>query len=352
MPRPMIAIERLPDEDLLERFDPLKPDQCSDETLDRQQFGILCLDAGGKVLRYNLAEARFARLDRSTVLGKRFFGQVAPCTATPQFEGRFKEFVPGAAPTLRFPYVFDFKFGAQSVEIELVRGTPNRFYLYVNRRTFLPVRKEAFRPAPTQAELAPAEAQQGISRDAREQRSVAVAAPFFAAMRSTWDRVAPRGWPVFCAEWGLKWGRLAVVDLETEALEKLDKTLRELPMRAVMELVSGWLSRQGWGALGADFSASRQGAFVITLQRNALAESIGFSEVPRCHLFAGLFRALFSHLSDKLLAVREVCCASQGHARCAFVVASLSRQAALDAACAQSDDVDTVLKLFAGAADA
>ena len=349
----MIALTTPPEAALAAPFDPLRADARSDEDLDQLPFGIICLDATGKILRYNLAEARFARLDRATVLGKRFFGQVAPCTARPEFEGRYQQFVkPGnTAPTDRFAYVFDFKFGAQQVEVELARGsTQGRFYLLVNRRKFLPVRAEPFRPAPSQAELAPGEEKSGVARDAAEQRSVQVSPAFFGSMRATWDKVAPQGWPLFCGEWGQRWGRNAVVDLETEALEKLDRTLRELPMKTVVAMISEYLARQGWGQLGADFSPAKQGAFVLTLQRNALAESVGFSEVPRCHLFGGFFRALFCHLANKLLVVREVSCATQGHPHCSFVVASAERRVALESALAAGEgDLARVVQQFAEA---
>ena len=349
----MIALNSPPEAALDAPFDPLRADQRSDEELDQLPFGVICLDAAGKILRYNLAEARFARLDRATVLGKTFFGQVAPCTATLQFQGRFQQFVkPGnTAPTDSFSYVFDFKFGAQEVQIELARGgLPNRYYLLVNRKKFLAVRAQPFRPAPSQAELAPGEEKSGVARDANEQRSVQISPSFFASMRATWDKVAPQGWPLFCGEWGQRWGRNAVVDLETEALEKLDRTLRELPMKTVIAMAAEYLSRQGWGQLAADFTSAKQGAFVLTLQRSALAEAVGFSETPRCHLFAGFFRAVFCHLANKLLVVREVSCASQGHSRCSFVVASVERRAALDAALAAGEgDVGKVLLRFAEA---
>ena len=347
----MIALIPPPDAALAEPFDPLRADQRSDDELDQLPFGIICLDAAGKIVRYNLAEARLARLDRATVLGKTFFGQVAPCTARPEFQGRFLQFVkPGnTAPTDRWSYVFDFKFGAQQVDVELARGgLPNRFYLLINRQKFLPVRETPFRPAPSQAELAPGEAQSGVARDANEQRSVQVSPAFFASMRATWDKVAPQGWPLFCGEWGYRWGRNAVVDLETEALQKLDRTLRELPMKTVIVMVAEYLARQGWGQLAADFSSAKQGAFVLKLSRSALAESVGFSEVPRCQLFGGFFRALFCHLANKLLMVSEVSCAAQGHPRCSFVIASVDRRAALASALETGDgDIARVLQKFA-----
>lgn len=351
----MIEIEPSPEAGLAVPFDPLRADERTDEELDQLPFGVIALEPSGKIARYNLAEARFARLDRNQVLGRGFFSEVAPCTQTPEFQGRFQRFVrPGnTAPTERFEYLFDFKFGAQKVEVELSRGSTGRVYLLINRRQFLPVRAVPFRPAPLQAELAPGEAQRGVARDLNQQRSVQISPSFFASMSATWKKVAPKGWPLFCGEWGEKWGRIAVVDLETEALEKLDCTLRELSMKTVLDLVAAYLSRQGWGELTADFSSARRGAFVLNLERGALAESVGFSEDPRCHLFAGFFRAIFCHMANKLLVVREVSCAAQGHPACSFVVAGATRKAALEAALLQAEGrVPEVLRLLAEARDA
>lgn len=337
-------------------FDVLRVDERSDEELDAQPFGIICLDAAGKVLRYNLAEARLARLDRNQVVGRNFFKEIAPCTQRPEFQGRFADFVldPEAARTLRFEYLFDFKFGAQQVEVELVRtAQPGRFYLCINRRKFLPAREKPFQPAPLQEELAPGEQRLGVLRGAAQGRKVEVSPAFFEAMRATWDRVAPKGWSLFCAEWGLKWGRLALVDLETQALEESGKSLREQPMKQVVSALGSYLQLQGWGQTSADFGAAPRGAFVLELSRCALAESVGWSEVPRCHLLAGFFRAFFGHLANKLLEVREVSCSAQGHDRCSFVVVSLSRVAALeDAIAAGGGELPAVLAALSGAARA
>ena len=94
-------------------FDPFTVDERSEAELDELPFGIICLDEEGTILRYNLAEARLARLDRNQVVGKNFFARVAPCTAGPGFEGRFREFAraSGGQDVLRFDYLFDFKFG-------------------------------------------------------------------------------------------------------------------------------------------------------------------------------------------------------------------------------------------------
>lgn len=47
-------------------------DNLSDAALDELPYGVICLRRDGTILRYNLAEARLARLDRAVVLGRRF----------------------------------------------------------------------------------------------------------------------------------------------------------------------------------------------------------------------------------------------------------------------------------------
>ena len=341
--------ELLPDPD----FDPLAVELLEDDQLDRLPFGVIALSGGGLVLRYNLAEARFARLDRRQVIGKPFYTRIAPCTATPGFQGHLDRFLhEETAAITSFEYTFDFKFGAQQVRIEAVRGQQNAaVYLLVNRVASLPVRPAgvAFAPAPLQAELAPDEAGAGVVRDAQGQRAVTLGPPFFAAMRTAWDRVAPRGWPLFCGEWGLQWGRLVAIDLEAEASVQFDKSLRALPMRSMVELLSGHLERSGLGKLTADFSSAERGAIVLQVDRSALAEAVGTSDTPRCQLLGGLLRGVFNHLSRRLLTVREVSCAAQGHPCCTFALVSQARAPAFDAALAQPGaDLAAALKSMRG----
>ncbi|HEU4408674.1 MAG TPA: V4R domain-containing protein [Polyangiaceae bacterium] len=349
----MFSINTPPEPELPPPFDPLGVDQKSDAELDALPFGVICLDASGRVRRYNLAEARLARLDRAEVLGRHFFFEVAPCTNVPAFEGRVRGFLatPERGPLETFPFVFDFQFGAQEVDIELVRAGEGRVYLLVNRRRFLPPRA-GLPPgfaAPLQRELAPDEDAFGVRRDELEGRVVEVRANLFASLRATWSRIAPRGWHLFSREWGLQWGRLAVVDLEVEALEELGVSLRELPVRTVAERFGVYMRRQGWGLFRVDFGASSRGAFVVHVERSALAESIGRSDGPRCYLFAGMLCAFFNHLAQKLLAVEEVCCRAQGAERCSFVVVGRPRRADLNEALQRAGgDVELVLHFLHG----
>lgn len=323
------------------------------EELDVLPFGVIGLDRAGVIHSYNLAEARFARLDRAQVLGKSFFDKVAPCTATPEFQGRFLEFVRegNRAPSLKFPYTFDFRFGAQEVEVELIRGrSANECFICINRRRFFPRRSNvpSVRLAPLQQDLAPLESKLGVARDDSQRRVVHLNPIFFESLRAAWNAAAgPREWSAFGEAWGVAWGRRAVVDLETEVLEAFDRLLRELPMVTVVEVVAAHLRAQGWGQLTVDFAPSKRGVFLLQLQRNAYAESLARTNAPQCALFSGFFMALFSHLANKRLVAREARCIAQGHAHCEFVVGSADRATAIDAALAAAEgDVSRVIELI------
>jgi hypothetical protein len=290
------------------------------------------------------------RLDRNQVVGKNFFARVAPCTAGPAFEGRFREFAraSGGQDVLRFDYLFDFKFGAQEVGIEIVRApSGDRFYLFVNRRKFFEARRdlpEGF-AAPLQRELAPNEQAEGVRRDDVDRRVLEVPWSFLSALRTTCDQVAPEGWPLFCTAWGTQWGRSVAVDLETEALEAFQLSIREVPLRTAMEMLSRGMARQGWGALRIDFSYTPQSAFVAHLDRSAVAEAAARSKTMRCHMVSGMLGAVFTHIASRRVVAREVTCKARGDASCTFVVVPDSRRSALESAIqAGLTDVGTVVR--------
>lgn len=95
-----------------------------DETqLDTLPYGLVVLDRDGRVLFYNETESRLTGFSRNRVLGKNFFGEVAPCTAVKDFEGVFRDFVTGTlGRTVFFDFAFHFSAGTQNVTIALAPG--------------------------------------------------------------------------------------------------------------------------------------------------------------------------------------------------------------------------------------
>lgn len=339
-------------------FDARAVDELSDAELDTLPLGVIALDDDGTVLRYNLYESRLARLDRNQVVGLNFFNDVAPCTRTEAFEGRFRAFTaaPGQGRSERFEFVFDFSFGAQEVVVELIRAaTARRCYLLINRtliaapRTAIPVEQLAAK----QRDLAPEEERRGVLRDDLERRFLDAPAHLFAALRATCDRLAPEMWQIFASEWGVQWGRRAAVDLDAAVLENGGRSLRELPMRELAGLVSGYLAERGWGALSFDFSTVAEGVLLADLERSALAEAA--PRPPRgdgvpghdlaCHLVAGCLSGILSAVAGRRLDAREVACVAGGAPRCSLVVVAHERRAALDAALGEGTRGATLIRV-------
>ena len=336
-------------------FDPMKLDQSSDQELDTLPFGVIALDDEGTILRYNLYEAQFARLDRNQVLGRDFFNEVARCTRGEAFEGQFRRGVTtGATGSIaRFSYIFDFRFGAQHVEVEIVRPPDvPRYYLLINRQRVGPARpeKEAV-AAVVQRELAPAESSQGVRRDPNERRMVEVPWAFFASLRATCDQLAPGTWPMFCAEWGVQYGRRLAIDLEATAIEASGRALAEVTMSEFAALLSRRLAQQGWGRAAFDFAAMREGVLLVEMIRSVLAEAAPRSRRVTsepatelaCPLVAGMLGAVVSHVAGHRLVAREVACVSAGDDACRFVLTAHTRRGAIDSALATgARGVDTI----------
>ncbi len=311
----------------------------TDEQLDALSYGVIALDEQSRVLRYNLYESRLARLDRNDVLGRNFFDEIARCTKTPEFEGRYRALLAEApGKTARFDYLFDFAFGAQSVGVEMVRA-PAAVYVLVNRKKIAPPRPEFPRDllAVRQTELAPDEATRGVRRDARERRVVEAPYTFLAALRATCDRLAPETWPLFANEWGVQWGRRLAVDLEATTLERASTSLGDLPMREAAHEIAEQLKTLGFGALAFDFALSTEGLIRVDLGRSALAEATRRSHPDpsalSCHLIAGCLAGVLSSLAGRRLAGREIACVSgRPGATCTLVVVGYERRALVDEA--------------------
>ncbi len=334
MSGPSVGFQRPP------TVDPFEVDHLDDAELDELPFGVVCMDAEGTILRYNLAEARMARLDRHSVIGRTFFGDVAPCTAVPEFKGHFDRLVEGRTeePLIRFPFLFDFKFGAQEVDIEMLRvaGT-KRFYLLVHRRKFHPAREglDPSFPAPLQSELDEADESGAVVRDDHMQRIVHAPYALFSSLLRTCQRVAPETWAIFCREWGVQWGRRLAVELEAKSLEEGEIALVDRPMQEVAGMLAAELSSQGWGQLELDLSDAAIGLFRLDLKESTVATAARALDGRACHLLAGMLSAVFTHLAQRRLHVEELRCRAQGHSHCELVVVGATRKDKLAALAAE-----------------
>ncbi|MCA0374835.1 MAG: PAS domain-containing protein [Gemmatimonadetes bacterium] len=101
-------------------------DQMTAEELDRLPYGMIQLDATGRILNYNAIESRLASLPREEAIGKQFFTEIAPCTRVQEFYGRFTEGVIRESLDTSFRFHFAFKQNPRDVTVRLLYSKRTR----------------------------------------------------------------------------------------------------------------------------------------------------------------------------------------------------------------------------------
>ena len=94
-------------------------DAMTAEELDALPYGIIQLDATGRILKYNAVESRLATLPQEHAVGRQFFTEIAPCTKVQAFYGRFREGVIRESLDATFEYHFAFKQRPRDVTVRL-----------------------------------------------------------------------------------------------------------------------------------------------------------------------------------------------------------------------------------------
>ncbi|QJW85488.1 photoactive yellow protein [Ramlibacter terrae] len=106
----------------------------SDRQIDQLAFGAVQLDASGRVLKYNAAEASITGRTAASVIGANFFRDVAPCTNSPTFKGLFDAGVASGDLNTMFEYVFDYKMAPTKVKIHMKKAiSGDTFWIFVKR---------------------------------------------------------------------------------------------------------------------------------------------------------------------------------------------------------------------------
>ena len=102
--------------------------------LDSLAFGAIELDRDGKILRYNSAEGDITGRDPKETLGRNFFNEVAPCTKSPEFYGRFEKGVKAGNLNAIFEYTFDYKMRPTKVKVQMKKDLQkDSYWIFVKR---------------------------------------------------------------------------------------------------------------------------------------------------------------------------------------------------------------------------
>lgn len=97
-------------------------------------FGAIQLDADGNILQYNAAEGDITGRDPKAVIGKNFFKDVAPCTDSKEFSGRFKEGVKNGDLNAMFEYTFDYQMQPTKVKVHMKKALAGDSYWILVKR--------------------------------------------------------------------------------------------------------------------------------------------------------------------------------------------------------------------------
>jgi len=104
------------------------------EDMDALSFGAVEVDRNGVILRYNRAEGEITGRNPRDTLGKNFFKEVAPCTDSVEFSGRFAAGVKDGNLNAMFEYTFDYEMRPTKVKVQLIKGSANNsFWIFVKR---------------------------------------------------------------------------------------------------------------------------------------------------------------------------------------------------------------------------
>ncbi|MFO8154858.1 MAG: photoactive yellow protein [Pseudomonadota bacterium] len=102
--------------------------------LDKLAFGAIQLDADGTILQYNSAEGDITGRDPKSVIGKNFFTDVAPCTDSKEFRGRFDEGVKQGSLNSMFEYTFDYQMQPTKVKVHMKKALVGDSYWILVKR--------------------------------------------------------------------------------------------------------------------------------------------------------------------------------------------------------------------------
>ena len=130
-------------------------------------FGLVKMDLTGKVLEYNMAEAELTGTDPNWAVGKNFFDEVATCTNTPAFYGKFIEGVKKGFLNSVFNYSFTHREIPMRVRVHMVTMPDSRGQKIVVMMVTRVQQKvhitEAFQSSTNASDLAPVQTEAAAS---------------------------------------------------------------------------------------------------------------------------------------------------------------------------------------------
>jgi bacteriochlorophyll 4-vinyl reductase len=163
----------------------------------------------------------------------------------------------------------------------------------------------------------------GTVRDAVGRRLVRASADLLAALPAALAREGAAAGDVLY-KIGRRWGDADFRAFAERAPKEFGVNgLEQMHFQVMLESWRWPFTAAGWGTWRYDFRRARVGLPVVDLAHSAAVT--GRADKPVCHLYAGLFAAVFSALAKRELVGLELQCAATGAEGCRFLVASAAK---------------------------
>ena len=108
------------------------------QDIDSLTFGAVEVNEEGVILSYNKAEGKLANIDPAEAIGKNFFTELAPCTNTPFFFGKFKKGVSSGNLNISFEYVFTYRMKPTRVQVYMKKALiGNSYWIFIKDRSMM-----------------------------------------------------------------------------------------------------------------------------------------------------------------------------------------------------------------------
>ncbi len=151
-------------------------------------------------------------------------------------------------------------------------------------------------------------------------------------------------------KFGKKWGLLHALRVEQLVQHDYRMTLREVESQLAIEVLSASVGVMGLGRFKADLNHRERGVVVIRHHHSPFnSDAVSHGDCC-CSILAGFHAALFSYLSGRQLAARELACSRTSFQPCVFIVAIEERLSSLFTAASGTSDQRLLAAIAADAA--
>jgi photoactive yellow protein len=106
--------------------------EASEEDLNKAAFGVIRLDEDGVIQFYSKFEQRLSGYSSEEAVGRSFFEEVAPCTDSDRFSGKFFRGVQERELDEMFTYTFTYRMEPLIVKIRLLEDKNSQYYVLVD----------------------------------------------------------------------------------------------------------------------------------------------------------------------------------------------------------------------------